>query len=249
MLKLFFFLKKVCNYYLKKRNYLIADTNSVVQDTIQSHIIPYIPLGYLINYIDIGAHKGYFVDELSKYYSFKKVILVEPIAYLAEMLKTKYSSKGYIIYQNIISDIQSENNDFHVNELLETSSLFEFDYDMNELTNINTKLARIQNISSKTLDDIFMDCKLTNIDLLKIDVQGAEHLVINGGKKTLENTRYIWIELSFKPLYKSSSVFGNIYSQLKKENFFLLEISEGHRGPRKELLQIDALFANSKYNN
>jgi len=83
--------------------------------------------------------------------------------------------------------------------------------------------------------------------LLKIDVQGVEHLVLEGGKQALLNTSFVWMELSFKPLYIGSSVFHDIYSMMEKSGFILLELSPGHRSPINELLQADALFANPKF--
>lgn len=243
------FLMRICRYYLRKRKVKNSFTYVSSPDKIQTHIMPYINSESSINYIDIGAHKGNIVDDLSKYYTFNKVILAEPVAYLADILREKFSSKGYMIYQNIISDVQSDSNDFYINELSGTSSLLEFKSHMKELSNVNTKLKEVQRLPSRTLDDIVEECELTNIDLIKIDVQGAEHLVIKGAKNTLGKTKFIWVELSFKPLYENSSVFGDIYSQLEKENFILLDVSETHRGPKNELLQIDALFGNKTYIN
>ena len=88
--------------------------------------------------------------------------------------------------------------------------------------------------------------KLEKIDFIKLDVQGAEHLVIQGAKKTLALTRLLWTEVSFKSLYEGSSVFDDIYAQLESKGFVLLELSPGHRATNHELLQADALFANIK---
>lgn len=245
--KLVRFCIRICRSYLKKRKFPQTEIDSLTPDKIQSHLLPFIKSGSKMNYIDIGAHKGNMVDELSKHYKFGKVILAEPVSELADLLKKKYHNRGFYIYQNIISDIQKENIDFFINELSGTSSLLEFKSDMKELSNINTNLLEVQKLQSKTLDSIVKECQIENIDLIKIDVQGAEHLVLTGGKETLRKTRFIWTELSFKPLYEKSSVFTDIYSQLEKENFILLNVLETHRGPNQELLQIDALFGNNSF--
>jgi hypothetical protein len=83
---------------------------------------------------------------------------------------------------------------------------------------------------------------LFSADLLKIDVQGAEHLVIRGGKNALSKTKLVWTEVSFKPLYESSSTFIDLYHALYELGFKLMEISPGFQGPYGELLQADTLF-------
>ena len=201
-----------------------------------------------IIYFDIGANKGGFLDELTPYYKMDKVILVEPIPDAAIYLKKKYPSNICSIYQNVISDQENINVDFIINEFSETSSLFEIRSEMEELSKINTKPVAKQKIISRTLDGIFFESKISKIDLLKIDVQGAENLVILGGKEALKNTKYLWIELSLKPIYKGSPIFSDVYALLQERDFVLLELSPGFRAPNNdELIQVDALFLNTKF--
>lgn len=200
-----------------------------------------------ITYFDIGASKGGFLDELSPYYKMNKIVLVEPIPDAATYLKKKYPSNICSVYQNVISDQEKIKVDFIINEFSETSSLFEIRSEMEELSKINTKPVTKQKILSRTLDGIFFESKISKIDLLKIDVQGAENLVIMGGQESLKKTNFIWIELSFKPIYKGSPIFMDVYALLQKSGFVLLELYPGFRAANDELVQVDALFLNTKF--
>jgi len=201
-----------------------------------------------INYIDIGANKGDFLEEISRYYKMNKVVLVEPIPDTADYLKKKYLSPIYSVFQNVITDQENVPVDFFVNEFSETSSILEIKSEMEELSKTNTKLGSKEKVMSRTLDGIFFESKMLKIDLLKIDVQGVEHRVIIGGTKALKNTKLLLVEVSFKPTFKGSCVFSEVYDLLQERDFILLEISPGFRASNNdELMQVDALFLNTKF--
>ncbi|HLY70456.1 MAG TPA: FkbM family methyltransferase [Puia sp.] len=219
------------------------------KDKIEIYLRKYLDPDKKITVIDAGAHKGDFIDQLKKHYKIQKTVLIEPIAHLANFLKLKYSNENIFVFQNAISDKDFNHVEFRINEYEETSSILEVRSEMKELGNINTRLSKKEKLITRTLDSIAQELSLDIVDLIKIDVQGVEHLVLEGGKNVLGKSRYVWIELSLKPLYVDSSVFHDIYNMMEKNEFILLELSPGHRSPSNELLQVDALFANPKLTN
>jgi len=216
-------------------------------DKIASYISKYLKNDGAITFIDIGAHRGDFFNQILKHYRIKRTVLIEPIPHLANYLTENFTKDNVVVYNNAISDKDNESIEFQINEFEETSSILPFKSQMSELSNVNTKPARKEKVLMRTLDSIADELNLESIDLIKIDVQGVEHLVIKGGADTLTRTKFIWVELSFKPLYVGSSVFNDIYSLLEEFGFLLLELSPGHRSSNEELLQCDALFVNTKF--
>jgi FkbM family methyltransferase len=219
------------------------------KDKIQIYLLKYLNPQKKISVIDAGAHKGDFIDQLKKYFKIDRAILIEPILHLAELLRSKYFDKNWVVLQNALSDKDFAQVDFRINEYEETSSVLEVKSEMRELENINTRLAKKERLTTRTIDSIAHELGLDSVDLIKIDVQGVEHLVLEGAKKVLSKSKFVWIELSFKPLYVGSSVFHDIYDLMETNGFILLELSPGHRSPINELLQVDALFANPKVLN
>jgi len=197
-----------------------------------------------ITIIDIGAHRGDFIDNIKKHFNILSAVLIEPIPELAKYLSKKYESDFFHIIQNVVTDQDFNSKEFHINEFGETSSILKIRKEMTELSDINTRVKETIKVTTRTLDSIVSDLRLNKIDLVKIDVQGAEHLVLKGSEKSLKLTSFVWIEMSLKPLYKGSSVFHDIYEIMEKYGFALLELSPGHRSATKELLQVDALFIN-----
>ena len=198
-----------------------------------------------LNIIDIGSHKGEFIELFKKHRKLNHVVMVEPIPGLAKKLEEKYGSQ-YSIINSVISD-NEDSKEFYSNEFTETSSLLEFNLSK-DISNINTTLQNKITVDSKTLDGLVSSMKFTHIDLVKIDVQGAEHLVLKGGIKALKITEYLIVELSLHPVYKDSHSFEKICKQLKEIGFVLTEIETVYRSNNDEILQLDGLFKNLNYN-
>ena len=231
-----------------KQGTLIKPLINKIKNINYSKINDFVLLNYLdinkkVNLIDIGAYKGDFTDIIKNYCGIEKSILVEPIPLCYDNLIKKYKNESYInIIQSLVTD---KNTDilFNIYNNHSTSSILGFKQ-IDELSNINIGIESKIYIKSSTLDSIFLSSDIKNVDVLKIDVQGAEHLILKGAKKTLEKTKILYIEVSFKPLYDCSSIFHDIYCQLNNSGFFLVEIIPGYRSDRNELLQADALFFN-----
>ena len=58
-------------------------------------------------------------------------------------------------------------------------------------------------------------------DLIKIDVQGAELLVLENGPNKVSNALVIETEVEFVPLYRNQPLFGDIQSFLRAQGFEL----------------------------
>lgn len=194
-----------------------------------------------INVIDVGAHRGDFVGTILHHSDIEKAILVEPIPELAHYLQERFKETNFSIFNCALSDTNAI-VDFELNEATATSSLLKINRNMPELADIGLGKATIIQCETHTLDDVICSTKLDSIYLLKIDVQGAEHLVLKGGIETLKKTTLIWIEISFKPLYKEACTFFDIYELLNNAGFVLKCLEPAFYAPDGELLQSDALF-------
>lgn len=65
-----------------------------------------------------------------------------------------------------------------------------------------------------TIDDYCHSKKISKIDFLKIDVEGSEHLVLQGAKKMIKNKRIDIIQFEFN--------IHNIYSRIFMKDFYNL---------------------------
>ena len=196
--------------------------------------------------VDVGAHDGDITFGLACYCGLEAAVLVEPLPHKAAKLREKFRPPHYHVFECALAAAPGE-AELRVNEMEATSSLFSIRRDMPELNALPLGQERVVRVAQRTLDSVIAEANLPRIDVLKIDVQGAEHLVLSGAAETLRRTRIIWTECSFKPLYEGSSTFTDIYTTLDAAGFRLLEMSPAFRSPSGELLQSDLLFVNSKF--
>jgi len=100
-------------------------------------------------------------------------------------------------------------------------------------------------VNIRTLDDIYAECKLQRIDLLKIDVQGYELEVLKGGANALNNTQLVVCEVLFFQHYKNQPMFEDVYLFLKNKGFLMLTMLGWLHDETGRPLQCDAVFVNS----
>lgn len=96
-------------------------------------------------------------------------------------------------------------------------------------------------------------------DLIKLDIQGAELLVLENGPKTVSGALVIEVEVEFIPLYKEQPLFGEIQTFLCSKGFELhkfIDISgrcfrpltrENPQAAMSQLLWADAVFVRSAF--
>lgn len=196
-----------------------------------------------ITFIDVGACRGNFSYALSNTFDVKTGILIEPLPHLVPGLKSRFPNEQKFKVLNLAVSKEKGETEFYFSELNEMSSLFEIKsefYDPFVVTSAGEKIK----VQMESLDNIAEQCRLEIIDLLKIDVQGAEHIVLESGPETLKRTKVVYIEVSYRPMYKDSSDFFDIYKFLNNKNFRF-----GGTTPvctvNGELMQADAIFINN----
>lgn len=204
-------------------------------------LFKYLERGKPICLVDIGAYDGSFTQVMARYCGISKGLLIEPLPHRAANLNQIFNSPEYTVLECALS-AKGGTTEFEINEFEATSSILRIKRTIPELSTLKLGAGKIIECRTKTLDEIILENQISTIDLIKIDVQGAEHLVIEGATETLKIAQMVWTEVSFKALYEGSSTFQDIYSLLNQAGFRLVELESGFRSPKGELLQSDALF-------
>jgi FkbM family methyltransferase len=191
--------------------------------------------------VDVGAHRGGFMKSISRICGVSSGILVEALPFKIEWLKRDFPSKEYTIFACAVADREGT-IEFNLNPMSDTSSLLRLRQEMPELSALPEGHSEKIQVDCKKLDDLVARVGMDRVDLLKIDVQGAEAMAFAGARETLEKTTLILTEVSLKPLYDDSATFFDIYQLMTAAGFKLLDLNPEFRGPDGELLQCDALF-------
>ena len=173
--------------------------------------------------IDIGAHKGEFLENMLKIEKVNLFYAFEPQKDIFDVLNKKFSNNKKIMLLNYAVDKEIANKNLQINKFSMTSSLAEINEKSlylkfkNFLTRSKSNFVDEYEVQTNTVDNIFKDVNLEKT-LLKIDVEGFEMNVIKGSKIKLKEIPYILIENQFGNHYKNSN-FNDIKDVLLKYNF------------------------------
>ncbi|MBS0338828.1 MAG: FkbM family methyltransferase, partial [Proteobacteria bacterium] len=71
-------------------------------------------------------------------------------------------------------------------------------------------------VQTRRLDDV---PGLGDVDFLKLDVQGAELMVLQGAERTLEDVVMVQVEVEFVELYENQPLFADVDRYLRSRGF------------------------------
>lgn len=177
--------------------------------------------------IDVGAHKGEFLEKMLKIEKINTFYAFEPQKHIFNELNKKFSENSKIVLFNYAVDKEVSNKKLQVNKLSMTSSLAEFNDKSlylkikNFLTFSKTNFVEEHETQTNTIDNIFKKINLEKT-LLKIDVEGFELNVIKGSQIKLKEISFVLIENQFGNHYKNNN-FNDIKKLLLKQNFVVIK--------------------------
>ena len=174
------------------------------------------------NYVcfDIGANIGETTLNFAKLASKGKIYSFEPVPFLFQRLKTNVELNNFqnISLNNLaISDKQEEL--FFESPTNNNSSGISLNKEKSASSSI---------VHSTTIDTFVTENNIEKIDFMKIDVEGFENFVINGGTETLKKMKPIlFIEIDNKNLQKNNSSEQKILTLLQNQLGYTLYRIDG----------------------
>ena len=174
-------------------------------------------LGRRSNGVDVGCHRGQFLRDFLRLAPEGEHWAFEPIPALAQELKRDFPAVRVV--EAALSDASGEASFFIVPDAPARSGLHRRDF-------LGTASARREiKVRTEALDTLIPVA--TSIALVKIDVEGAEGLVMRGARRTLERCRPFVI---FEHGRLSSLDFGvrpeEIYALLEQAGLHISLLSD-----------------------
>jgi len=198
---------------------------------------------------DIGANKGDTSIEVAMSLANADIYSIEPDPATCKILKERTGAYPNIHVFNVGFGNENENRTLHVNKNSGGNSFLEVSPSINAYEGDWTVPVGTVNASIRTLDSFCTEHHIEAIDLVKIDTQGYEMLILNGGKQVIHasKTRLIYIEVLFVELYKKQSFFADIFTELEQRGFKLIGFYNRFYDQKKphHLLWCDALFGSA----
>jgi len=192
--------------------------------------------------LDIGAHTGKWAYTVHKLFKGARIYSFEPILESFEALKQRMSDIANHQAFNVALGDHSGEIEFHVCKFATSSSILPmtqlhktaFPYSDGS-TSIKVQITR--------LDDIVEKLEIEHNILIKIDVQGYEDKVIDGGEQTIKRAKVVIMEMSFQRLYENQPLFSDIYDKMIYLGFdYMGNLAQTINPFDGSILQEDAIF-------
>ena len=193
--------------------------------------------------LDIGANDGHYAKRMLELFPNAKVFSFEPLPDCYERLSAL--AKEYPAITPIHTALGSEKatltmerSSFHPSSsMLHMTELHKRIYPKSA-----TRAAEAVPVSVDRLDTIAETLPLAEPFFAKIDVQGYEDKVIEGGKKTLSRAVCIIVETSYLHLYEHQPLFKDVHDLVTSLGFSYCGSLERHYDKDNFPTYEDAIF-------
>src|SRR6185295_5604450 len=136
---------------------------------------------------DVGAHVGETAARYRALFPGALIHSFEPFPTSYERLVAAFRTDGRVVPHNVAVAATNGSARFRVNRASVTNSLLESDLRGSDYWGSNLLDTEHEiEVETLTLDDFCRDQRIEHVDVLKIDVQGAEYAVLEGAHGLLE---------------------------------------------------------------
>jgi FkbM family methyltransferase len=193
---------------------------------------------------DIGSCEGEDSIKYARLYPNSKIYSVEALPKNLELIHKNLSSFSISNVEVIPFALSDKNgiSTFHVSSghpeehrLSQNNNSPSSDWDYGNKSSSLLAPSQVQSIfpwlkfqgsidvETTTLKDICLTKRITCIDFIHMDVQGAELLVLQGAGELIKNTKVIWLEVEAISLYQNQPLKEDIEKFMSKNNFWKLK--------------------------
>jgi len=190
---------------------------------------------------DIGAHEGQSLVELTAVFPGATIFSFEPVPLtFAALSDTARGYRNARVFNLALGDTAGQRTIMAgrhscLNSLLPPDDEFAWP---------SSRLEERVTVECDTLDHVTGRLAIDVVDVLKIDVQGAEHLVLAGARELLTagRVRSVKLEVLFLALYVSQPTFATLLSIMASHGFRFMGLYDAFYDANGWLGWADALF-------
>jgi FkbM family methyltransferase len=205
---------------------------------------------------DVGAHRGESVKFLRGLFPNAVIHSFEPLPASFEVLRSVGDARTHA-HNIALSDLDGE-IEFFENKISHTNSMFRVNQQSEDSlffaerrktgTAIDPGTFNVaRRVPSMKLSTFCERNGIGHIDLLKIDVQGAERKVLDGAGEFLKHVDSVILEIMFFDYYEHQGSFLEIETVLQPAGFRLFSISEVSNNPMNGRTDwVEALYRKTK---
>lgn len=191
---------------------------------------------------DVGANVGTWSILARAIFPEARIIAFEPMRSHISEFENETRKLGNIqLYKLGLANSNTQMN-LQVTSFSDASSILHGTALLCETYQISP--AGVEEIHVARLDDLVEKERIAIPDLIKLDIQGYELEALKGGIHTMQQTKYILMEVSFVEMYTGQPLFEEVILFMNAHKFTVKAFCENTPTGRN-LIQIDILFKNT----
>jgi len=198
---------------------------------------------------DVGAHVGETAARYRALFPGALIHSFEPFSASYESLKSAFRDDPRVVPHNVAVAGSTGTGKLHVNKASVTNSLLESDRRGDDYWGANLlDQESEQTVETLALDDFCRAEHIEHVDVLKIDVQGAEYAVLAGAAGLLDRRAVdlIYLEMIMAPSYVGQRKYHYYLTLLDGLGYELFDLFNLGRHDGR-LIQSDGIFVESGF--
>jgi FkbM family methyltransferase len=198
-----------------------------------------LPVGSVI---DAGANVGQFTLLMRELHPDAVIHAFEPLDASAHIFSRLFDGNPDIhLYRCALGAVETMAA-LHVSRRPDNSSLLPIGRGQTEFAPGTGEVATVD-VPVRRLDAALAGQPLPRPTLLKIDVQGSELAVLEGAERLLPIIDYVYVEVSFTPLYEGQPLADRVMAHLHDRGFRLVGIGGVSHDRQDRVVQADLLLS------
>lgn len=197
---------------------------------------------------DVGAFDGDTALVYSRLFPNSTIYAFEPFQESYDLLQANTSHLQNVKCFQMGIGKGSGQASFMSNKYSQSNSLLETDERASNMWGNNISTDKKIKVQVTSIDDFVRSESINNINVLKLDVQGAEYDAFLGAHEMLKNKRIdlIYTEILNVPTYKGQKDLHEVIDLLRSYDYHLYNLYAFERNNNGQLRQLDAIFINDK---
>jgi FkbM family methyltransferase len=191
--------------------------------------------------LDIGANDGQYARELRELGYRGRIVSFEPLSSAFALLQKHAAKDRDWTARHLALGDKAGRATINVAGNSTSSSLLPM-LSSHERSAPESKYTTTEEIEVDTLDSVAAGERADRL-LIKIDAQGYERAILDGGPETVARATGVQLELSLVQLYQGGPLLREMLERMERSGFRLMSVEPVHCDRQTgQLLQMDGLF-------
>ena len=176
---------------------------------------------------DVGANVGQSIEKFRRVWPEAEIHSFEPNPPTFAALASKWGNTRGIVLNNVALSDSVTTTPFHATRVSEIASLLSPTERMRAISTEHKYDYELIQIQTEMLDNYCLKSNCAKLDILKIDVQGAELAVLKGSRAQLQRglSSAIYVETTFADCYEGQTSYSDLLAYLNLFGYQLWDIA------------------------